>query len=241
MYLVKQMAGLLALPLTIALLLVIIAGLCAPLAAAVAYLGSINPVADALLAPLERQRPAPGNAQSAPSIRYVVVLGSSYSPGGGLPVTAALEQDGLVRAVEGVRLWRHLEGARLVVSGGAPAGKIASALGYAELARSLGVEDSALIVLDRSLDTADEARAVASVVGTAPFLLVTSAYHMPRAVRLMERAGLHPIPAPTGHKVKRHSRFELRDWLPSSSALNKTERALHEYLGLAALASGVDE
>lgn len=205
-------------------------------AAVVAYLGAISPVGDALLGPLERQYSPLRDDQTLPFVGYVVVLGSSYAPRTGIPVTGALDEDGLARVVEGVRLVRARGIAKLVVSGGAVTGETPSALGYAMLARSLGVDAASLVVLDDSLDTTDEARAIATVVGAARFILVTSAYHMPRAVRLMRRAGLHPIPAPTAQRVAEASGFRPGRWLPSSRGLRKSEHALHEYLGLVALA-----
>jgi uncharacterized SAM-binding protein YcdF (DUF218 family) len=209
------------------------------LAAAIVYLGAIGPVGNALLGPLERQF-APLQDGSLPAVAYIVVLGSSYAPHDGIPVTAALDDDGVVRIAEGVRLVQRLGAVRLVVSGGAPPGEGPPAFGYAKFARELGVDDASLVVLSDSLDTSAEARSVAALVGAAPFILVTSAYHMPRAMRLMERAGAHPIPAPTGQRVNRSANGGWRRFLPTSSGLSKTERALHEYLGLAALASGID-
>ena len=70
-----------------------------------------------------------------------------------------------------------------------------------ELADDLGVDVPRADVLGTPLDTAQEARAIAALIGRAPFILVTSAYHMPRAMRLMLQAGLDPIPAPTGQRV----------------------------------------
>ena len=195
---------------------------------------------DALLGPLEREYP-PLQDGSLPAVGYVVVLGSGYEPRDGIPVTAALDEDGLVRIVEGVRLMRRLGAVKLVVSGGAPPGRTPPAFGYAKLARGLGVDDASLVVLSGSLDTSAEARSVAALLGAAPFILVTSAYHMPRAMRLMERAGAHPFPAPTGQLVNESANGGWSSLLPTSGGLGKTERALHEYLGLAALAVGVDQ
>jgi uncharacterized SAM-binding protein YcdF (DUF218 family) len=247
-YLIKQLVGAVATPLVLALFIGAAAGVCRlgrrgrvvpwlmGLAAVVAYLGAISPVGDALLGPLERQYAPLRDDQPLPLVGYVVVLGSGYAPRAGIPVTAALDEEGLVRVVEGVRLVRQRGIAKLVVSGGAPAGKTPSALGYAVLARSLGVDAASLVVLDDSLDTAGEARAIEMAVGATPFILVTSAYHMPRAVRLMRRAGLQPIPAPTGQRVNPPQGFAPGRWLPNSGDLQKCERALHEYLGLVALA-----
>ncbi len=205
-------------------------------AALLAYLGSNSVVGDALLGSLERQY-AP--LYSGHAANVVVVLGSGFLPHDDIPITAALDQDGLVRIVEGIRLARGQQIAKLVVSGGAAAGEAAPARGYAELAEALGIEDSRLIVLSSPQDTAAEARAIAQLLGSTPFLLVTSAYHMPRAIRQMIRAGAAAIPAPTGQMTGGVRTFAWRRWLPTSGGLGKCERALHEYLGLVALDLGV--
>ncbi len=204
-----------------------------------AYLASTSLVGNALLAPLERQFPAFDIAQAI-GVRDIVVLGSSYDPHDQVPITAAIDADGLARIVEGVRLARLRPESRLLVSGGAPPGYTPGAWGYAQMAMDLGIQRSALIVMDRALDTGEEARQVASLLGHSPFILVTSAYHMPRAIRLMHRAGANPVPAPTGQVLHLGSITERFALIPGSRGLRKTEAALHEYLGLAALSLHLD-
>jgi uncharacterized SAM-binding protein YcdF (DUF218 family) len=172
-------------------------------------------------------------------VTRLVVLGSSYAPDARLPVTAALSSEGVVRIVEGVRLYRALGLQQLVVSGGSALSVDASARGYAELARDLGVSPDSMIVLDQPNDTAQEAKAIRERLGDAPFVLVTSASHMPRAMRLMTANGLHAFPAPTAHRVKAGEYSKLQQWVPDGASLNATEIALHEYLGLLALSVGV--
>jgi uncharacterized SAM-binding protein YcdF (DUF218 family) len=180
------------------------------------------------------------------SIRMAEVLGDTlggrrvarlsfggYAPRDGIPITAALEGDGLTRIAEGVRLMHLIGGARLVVSGGATDPQMASAIGYAKFAVDFGVDEGSIVKLDQPLDTAEEARSVAALVGKSRFILVTSAYHMPRAVRLMELAGARPIPAPTGQLTPLRPDFGIRAWIPGARSLLKTERAIHEYLGMA--------
>ena len=251
MYVVKQVVGAFARPLTLSLCVVLLAGLfrlrgkrrlakwILVSAVGVVYLSALAPVADVLLGPLERGYP-PLQDSERPIVDYIVVLGAAYSPRESLPVTAALSETGVVRIVEGVRLMQTLDSAKLIVSGGAADGQVPSAQGYAILAGELGVSNGSIVAIDGPLDTAQEAEAITMLLGDAPFLLVTSAYHMPRAMRLMERAGGRPIPAPTGHHVNPSSDWDWRLMLPSSTAMRKTEWALHEYLGLVSVSMGLD-
>jgi uncharacterized SAM-binding protein YcdF (DUF218 family) len=245
-YFARHVVDVLATPLVAALLLSLLAALlrvrdrprlagalwaCAGI---LVYVLSLVPVGDALLRPLEaRYRPIA--AAAVPAVHYVVVLGSSYAPRPDVSAAAALDCEGLVRVVEGVRLLRRLPGAHLILSGGAPAGREPVARGYAQLARELGVEEAAITVLDQPLNTDAEARAVAATVGSEPFLLVTSAWHMPRAMRLMDRARAHAVALPTGQQTGVPCGSYWSCLLPSSTGLRRTEWAIHEYLGLAAL------
>jgi uncharacterized SAM-binding protein YcdF (DUF218 family) len=61
---------------------------------------------------------------------------------------------------------------------------------------------------------------------------------MRRAVLLMNRAGAQPVPAPTDQETG--ARTTWSDWLPSARGLRHVETALHEYLGLAAIALSLD-
>jgi uncharacterized SAM-binding protein YcdF (DUF218 family) len=203
------------------------------LAASLVYLASIPLVGNLLLEPLERKYPSVFD-HAPPGASWVVVCGSGYAPRLGVPVTASLDDDGLARVVEGLRLARQYGASRLLLSGGSPRKGAEPARGYLELAKQLGFDQQSIEISDQAQDTAAEAKAVVMRLGDTPFLLVTSAYHMPRAMWLMQRAGARPIPAPTGQLVDRAGGWEWNSLVPSSAGLRKSERALHEYLGLVA-------
>lgn len=59
----------------------------------------------------------------------------------------------------------------------------------ARVAQSLGVPREQIITLDLPKDTEEEAAAVKQAIGDAPFLLVTSASHLPRAMIFFSRKG----------------------------------------------------
>ena len=108
------------------------------------------------------------------------------------------------------------------------------------MAVELGIQPSALVIMDHALNTAEEARDVAALLGHTPFILVTSAYHMPRAMQLMLRAGARPVPAATGHLLRLQRAAYRFGVIPGASGLHKTETALHEYWGLAATALRIE-
>ncbi len=199
---------------------------------------SWRPVAEGLLAPLEDRYPPLTDVAGLDGVAAVVVLGGGWRPGAAWPISSQLGESSAMRLFEGVRLLRALpDNARLVVSGASRFGDVEPvAVGYAQGARELGVSAERILLLDTPVDTAQEAYAVREALGTeSRFLLVTSAAHMPRAVQHFRTVGLTPIPAPTQRLSGRSNRDRVKDWLPSAGELDKTERALHEYLGLLAL------
>lgn len=108
----------------------------------------------------------------------------------------------------------------------------------ARYARESGVPAERILVTGKVGNTADEAREVAALLRsrglTAPrVLLVTSAFHMPRARRQFEQAGLTVEPFPVHFLVPSGRRLTALDVLPSVGALRQTETALRELYGRA--------
>lgn len=61
-------------------------------------------------------------------------------------------------------------------------------------------------------------------------VLVTSAWHIPRAVWCFEQQGLTVITAPTDYLTEQQP-YDLRSFLPRWNVLSDSGNALHEYLG----------
>ncbi|MEY6432350.1 ElyC/SanA/YdcF family protein [Thioalkalicoccus limnaeus] len=200
-------------------------------------LASWQPVADALLSPLEERYPPLTDPARVSDVTAVVVLGGGWWPGAEeWPVTARLSESSAIRLFEGLRLIPVWPEARLVLTGASRrADRAPVAWGYAEAARDFGVPETRILVLDTPVDTAREAEAVRAALGDgARLVLVTSASHMPRAMAYFRRVGLDPVAAPTHRLSGRSAYDELRDWLPAATYLRMTERAWYEYLGLLA-------
>ena len=99
--------------------------------------------------------------------------------------------------------------------------------------RALGVPDHATLIENDSRNTRQNALFVAELAaarGIEHVLLVTSAYHMPRAAATFGRTPLRVIPAVPPPLIRPLPR--ILQALPSAPALNNSTVALREYLGL---------
>ena len=185
---------------------------------------------NALLRPLEHSYPRLEVTQgktNVSSVRFIAVLGGLGDDDPEVPITSHIFPDLMVRLIEGVRLHRQIPGSKLVLSGGH-----FSSDGMAKMAEALGVSAEDILQLGEPLDTEAEGKELAPIVGSQPFILVTSASHMRRAMGLFRTRGLHPIAAPTDFLAPRR-RLELDDLVPDGFKLFKSQTAVYEYLGLA--------
>ncbi len=200
-------------------------------------LGGCDPISRALILSLEDRYP-PISAEvllSEPmaSVRWIVVLGGGQIQDPKLPENGRLSRASLGRLLEGIRLHQALLDSQLLLSGGMVFTSVSEAETMAEVSELLGV-DKAHIALDaESQDTAEQARVVARRLGDEPFLLVTSASHMARAMALFAKQGLSPIPAPADYLGHRGDGFHPGQFWPTAGHLYLTQVAVHEYLGMA--------
>lgn len=189
---------------------------------------SLQPIADRLLRPMESHYPT---HRGNDPVDYIVVLGGGYTFNPDWAPSSNLMGNSLPRVTEGVRLYLSHPGSKMVFTGARGANTLSNAATAARVAESLGVPLSDIVILDRPLDTEQEAAQVAGLVGQKPFILVTSANHLPRAMRFFEAQGLQPIPAPA-NQLAISSPLNIWDRvMPSSMFLGHSERVVHETLG----------
>lgn len=178
---------------------------------------------------LDETRLAQSQAQA------ILVLGGgrqTQAPeyGADTPGTASME-----RLRYAARLARQT-GLPVMVSGGSPYKE--EEISEAELGRRVLEEDFGLknvLVEGESPDTRTNIRLSAERLkglGYTRVLLVTHAWHLPRALDECARVGLDAVPAPMGFiSTNLALRPAWRQWLPSAKALWESRLLLHEYLG----------
>lgn len=197
------------------------------LALALLYILSTPVFAERLLGILERHASPVKLDRSAGAI--VVLGGGIYynAPeyGGDTVNILALE-----RLRYGARLYRETR-KPLLVTGGNPEGKIAEGTLMKEtLERDFRVP--VRWAETASLNTRENAIFSARILkrsGVNTIYLVTQAWHMPRARREFERAGLRVIPAGTGFTT--HKKLGAMDFVPKAKDMLKSYYAIHEGIG----------
>jgi len=194
---------------------------------------------NALLRPLENRFAVP-SAQAVQSHVGVVVLGGAfqnpalYQAHGQVPLGESAE-----RMTVPVGMLRQHPKLTLVFSGGD--GRLLGAgITEAQLAQDFyqeqGVDMSRVLLEGGSRTTRENARQVAAMLGPRcqePWLLVTSAWHMPRAMTEFEALGCRVTAYPVDFRTTQAT--PLTEYSLARS-LMLWQTALHEWLGMAVYA-----
>ncbi len=184
--------------------------------------------------------------KEVPKVEVMVVLGGGTLAANPPRLMAEINGAG-DRLIYAARLYREGKAEKLLLSGGGiewytPASANPAAE-MADLLEMLGVPAEAMILEDRSQNTLQNAQytsAILAQMGVRRVLLVTSAMHMPRSVRVFERQGLEVIPAPTDYTVTQigWQTMTRPTWvnvvlnlIPNADNLSLTTRALKEIIG----------
>ena len=193
---------------------------------------SFAPVPNMMAHRLETRYLPIHSVDAVKDIRWVAVLGGGNEADPRLPANSRLSPSALSRLVEGIRLYRGLKDGRLILSGGPVFDAASSAKEYAAAAALLGVDRADMLLVAEPRDTEEEAAVIARIVGKEPFLLVTSAMHMPRSVDLFKRRGANPIPSPADYRTAKGPGTAPSDFFPNPENLETATAAWHEYLGM---------
>jgi len=198
---------------------------------------SLAPVGALLIEPLEERFPPPSPDMPAPY--GIVVLGGAIDAEASAARGQTILDEGAARLTAAAALARRYPQARILYAGGAgslwpsPWTEAPEAL---KLLVALGVDPARIVLEDRSRNTDENARFAAALVHPTPdqsWLIVTSAYHMPRAMGLFVKAGFSARAYPVDYR----SFGDGRDWRfnpDPTRGLRLFDLAVHEWIGLIA-------
>ena len=198
-------------------------------------LAGLSPLGNALIYPLEERFPPWNAARGAPA--GIVVLGGAIGP----DISAARGTPDLNESAERVTaiaaLAKKYPDARIIYSGGNARlvlhGGIEAEFA-AELFESFGIARSRVVLEGKSRNTIENAIFSKELAAPKPgerWLLVTSAYHMPRAIGVFRQAGF----AVEAYPVDWRTRGAIDLALPFesvTSGLRRTDTAMREWIGL---------
>ena len=198
---------------------------------------SLPVFADMVLKSLEDFTP-PSAFETYPAAEVIVVLGGTAAPQSGVGFPA--EELAGSRLLAAARLYRLGKAPKILATSGVSyrtesGGVRTEAEDIRDILVDMGVPKEAILVESRSLDTRQNAEFSAELLsreGMNKVLLVTTAYHIRRAVYWFENRGLAIQPVGAGRSARPRS-IRVVDCFPSAAALNRSTAALKEYLGLA--------
>lgn len=162
----------------------------------------------------------------------IVVLASGFTHDTALLAGQQLSSSMLQRLAEGLRLYRQIPGAKMVLSGPAGERELSQARAAALAAVDLGLNYADSFLLEQPRNTFEEARYYAARFSAqTPVILVSSASHLPRAVYLFQSQGFEVHPAPAAYHIKREAHAPGL-YRPGFHGLQHLQVLLKELVGL---------
>ncbi len=193
---------------------------------------ALLPVGDWLMRPLENRFPDPGPLARVDGI---IVLGGGQDPYVSVDRDRIAVNDAGERMIEAAALSRAFPEAQIVFSGGNGPPGLTEADVAARAFAAMGLDPQRVIYENEARNTYESAIYLHRFITPEPgetWLLVTSAFHMPRSVAVFRAAGWDIVPYATDYRVTREGRGLFRTGLDGN--LRTLNTALHEYVGLAA-------
>ncbi len=168
-----------------------------------------------------------------PALADIAVLGQGLADEPGLPANSRVHEVYLARILEAVRIHRLKPDSRILISvpGSVPVKDKRKFLH--EMADIVGLEHETFVLLDGARDTADEQILVMKELRGTNLVVVSSASHLPRAMRMFDGAGINAVPAPCGYNIldPGKSPWSPLALFPNARNLLAAENAVYEIMG----------
>ncbi|BAQ62208.1 putative membrane protein [Geminocystis sp. NIES-3708] len=215
------------------------------LACCILFIGGNPWISNLLVKSLEWQYIS--TIEELPTAEAIVILGGSVKPM--IPPRATIEiSESGDRVIYGAKLYKTGKSSLIIPSGGRISWRgggeniPSEAEDMTELLLMFDIPESDIIKEGDSFNTYDNAvntRKILEKLNLNHILLVTSALHMPRAVKIFEKQNIRVTPAPTDYLVIHQDFSEEDNWqnivinlFPDSAHLNNTTLAIKEYIGI---------
>jgi len=196
-----------------------------------------SPLGRLLLYPLESRFPPWDAARGAPD--GIIVLGGSIDADLSAVHGVAVTIGGADRLIAAAALANRYPNTRIIYSGGSSkliSGEAREADYAIALFESLGVSRERLTMESRARNTQENAefsKALAAPKSGERWLLVTSAYHMPRSAGLFRKAGFGVETYPVDWRVGERANLLTFSTI-APDGLERTDVAMREWMGLVA-------
>lgn len=203
---------------------------------AMLWLFSTEPVRDVLTEPLEFKYPVLDVSKISTHGAAIVLLGGGiYENAPEYEGRDELGHFAMMRTLYASEIALR-SGAAVYATGGVPLTEEAEPEGSVmrRWLLKFGVPEESVFsetVADNTWENAAYMQKMLAEKGVKKIILVTSAWHMPRAVWCFESHGFEVIPAPVDYLTEQES-YDLRSFLPRWTTLSDSGQALHEYMGL---------
>jgi uncharacterized SAM-binding protein YcdF (DUF218 family) len=198
-------------------------------------IAGLSPLGNALIVPLEDRFPPWDASRGAPT--GIVVLGGAITPEVSVAHDTAALNEAAERITATAELARRYPEARIIYSGGNSAILFGEGV-EADIAvrefEALGIAHDRITAEEQSRNTIENAvfsRLLANPQPGERWLLVTSAYHMPRAIAVFRAAGF-PVEAYPVDWRTRGPTDALRPFASLGDGLRRTDTAVREWVGL---------
>lgn len=202
----------------------------------------LSPLGNALILPLEDRFPRADLDRPPPPAGIIILGGAEDRLVGGARHAPTLNEAG-ERLLEGAILAHKFPGAKIAFSGG-DAGILyksdSEAEGAAALLTQLGIARDRLILESDARDTYENAvylkkelEAKGELDASKRWLLITSAYHMPRSMGAFRQAGFEVEPWPVDYRTRGLEDLS-RPFDKVSEGLRRVDVATREWVGLVA-------
>jgi uncharacterized SAM-binding protein YcdF (DUF218 family) len=195
------------------------------------------PLRVVLLAPLEDRFPQPSPDMKPPY--GIVVLGGAIDDVTSAARGQTVFDEGGERITEAVILAKRFPQARIAYTSGTNSvigGSSSEALRARDLMAQMGVAPDRVTIEDKARNTDENAHFTAAIVHPEPWqrwVVVTSAFHMPRAMGVFEKTGFHPIAYPVSFHTLGQGFGDFYPIFDPERNLRLFHLALHEWIGLA--------